>query len=463
MQRVQIAGLVFYQGIAFGAFALAYLIAGRNLNHEEFGIYAIALAIGQLVQAVMDGGAKLSLITTQEVPTRVDEQVVTTILLVVGAILSAVVFLVCFAMPSPTTLAVGGTVLVVGLSYPWLCVPTARLERALRFGDVSRAEAFGMACERLMPFALLWLSLPVAIVLVIGRVLRLVLLIPCAGHSGATRQVNLTRAKKLFSYGFAMQISSVASQLRDNIHVLLVPLLYDVRLSGLYGWCLQLCLLSTQAMSQIAARISVPMLVPGNDPQARWAACLVQIRWLAIAILPIIAVLSVSGAWINEHFFAGAWTSALVLLPWFLGRMIPGIATTALGALVLVQSGPHRLARVNVMWMVMEWVVAGLLLCWSGSGYAWSAALMVWPGLLLLVHASFTRDLGLHVKEVLMAVFIRPALGVGILGALIIAAMLHAGQNDVISCVLAMLTIIVCALLSEHLVRDFIRTRIFHA
>jgi O-antigen/teichoic acid export membrane protein len=209
--------------------------------------------------------------------------------------------------------------------------------------------------------------------------------------------------------GAWIQVGTITAVARDNLHTLLIGPLFGKEWIGYYAWVLQVCLVSSQVFAQISARVSLPLLAQAGNFEERWRRCLYQIRMLTMLTVPMLF-----GVWLvlpilNNHFFQGKWQPALALIPLLFARMIPGMATTPLGPLVMVQRGGAVFGVTNLRWTLVE-VVAAVLFVWTlgPAGLAWSYAFVVWIGLWLLI-AALSRDTGILANDLIRQMVLRPS------------------------------------------------------
>ncbi len=206
-----------------------------------------------------------------------------------------------------------------------------------------------------------------------------------------------------------IQFGTISAVVRDNLHTLLVGPFFGKEWIGYYAWALQICLVSSQVFVQIAARVSLPVLAQANCFEERWQKCLYQVRLLTILTVPVLCGVWLSLPSINHFFLHDKWQPALVLVPLLFLRMIPGVATTPLSPLVMVNRGGSAFARASVLWTVAE--IAGgiiLLLVLGPTGLAWSYAIVVWLGLWIML-SSLQGDTMPLTKQLTREVFERPS------------------------------------------------------
>ncbi len=326
-------------------------------------------------------------------------------------------------------------------------------------------ESVGLALERASPIVFL-LGFHTGIYaftwgLLLGRVFRMILVnlfyrasfhLPSWGH--------VRQAFYLVKEGTWLQVASGAAFVRDNLHVLLVGPLFGSNWVGYYGWGLQLSLIASQVFVQISARVSVPMFAQTATFERRWQNCLYQIRLLAMLTAPILIAVLLVLPGIDDHFFLGKWRPGISILPLLFLRMLPGLATTPLGALLMVERGGKRFATANVLWAALEVAGAALLLHLLGpTGLAWSYATVVWIGLAICL-AFLGHNTARLTADVAWSLLQRPSLIIGSasLGALVLvfaAIGLNQGLHYQIPVAFAA-AVLAAAYLSESYIRKWI-------
>ena len=473
--RRSVVSLFVANSVSFATLGLSYLLYSRLLSPVQFGLYSTALVIGTFGQLILDGGLKNTIIKAPNPPDR-DQQ--GTVVFLMAA--SSVVLVIALALGGQPIgafypaarqdyqfLAAFGALYLI--SYPWLAVPTAFLERGFAYRRVAVIESAGQVLERATP-ALFLLLTPLGmgsflLGLLLGRAFKVAainLAYRAPFHVPTWTQVKDTA--HLITEGGWLQLGTFASQLRDSLHVLIVGPLFGQAWVGYYGWCLQLALITSQTFVQISARVSVPVFAQSEGFETRWRHCLAQIRLLTILTAPMMMAALLVLPTVNAHLFHGKWGPALAILPLILLRMLPGLATTPVGALVMVHRGGRALAAALISWTALE-LVGGIALSLlvGTTGLAWSYAFVVWIGLFVLV-----RALGVHPGRLLAdtakAILGRPSLVIAVLVAgLLIVALTMAGKIAALPYALALapaVAIVGAAYLSERDVRRFLPLRV---
>ena len=417
----QVIGLFLANILTILVVGLSFIAYSKLLSPPEFGLYAVALSAATLLALILDGGLKITIIKLEADLPQEEESSIAILMVLVS--LGLVLTLVAVAQPFLALRAeikhdARFVVIFVGVAllfYPFVTLPTARLERGLKYGHIAWIESLSTVVERGGP-ALFLLFTNAGIYsfvwgLLLSRVLRAAILSsfhPVKLRAGSW--AGLSNSAKHLREGAWIQAGTISSVARDNLHTLLVGPLFGKEWVGYYAWALQICLVSSQIFAQISARVSLPLLAQAGNFEKRWPRCLYQIRMLTMLTVPVLC-----GVWlilptVNSHFFQGKWQPALALVPLLFLRMIPGMATTPLGPLVMVHRGGPTFGVANLVWTLLE-VTGACIFAWAlgPTGLAWSYALVVWIGLWMLM-ASLNRDTANLMKDLTREMVVRPSL-----------------------------------------------------
>lgn len=397
-----------------------YLVYSRILSPANFALYAGALAIAKFGTMVLDGGIKVALI--QEGST-----------LSPGAYRSA--FLACVLLASGCLSLLGtGLGVVIGLgrattdtagflllyatayfaSYPFIVIPLADLERNIRFGAVAWAEGTTFCIEYALP-AVLWIAIRpgmwsfVASVW-LARAVRVTVLMAVTQNRrwlARGQRPAWHDLRRLFGVGIHFQLASAASMFRDNLHLLIIAPLFGKDMAGMYAWAMQICAVTSQVFVQTVSRVAFPVLLAAGSDEDRWKKTMGQIRWLTVLTFPPLLCLQFIAPAANITFFHGKWVPALALLPFIIWRMLPGLATTPVGWLLLAQAGARRFAVENGIWSFAEAIAAGICIAVVGAkGLAVSYSFMAWLGVALFA-ARLRGSRG--IVEIARTLLLRPS------------------------------------------------------
>ncbi|MFA7402926.1 MAG: oligosaccharide flippase family protein [Pelobacteraceae bacterium] len=413
--------LFFSYGLSLLVVGLSYIYYSKKLSVAEFGLYSIALTIGAIGIFLLDGGLKIAIIKGDEQLSPRKQGVLLSWLFAISVVLSLLFLLIRYPLeyfiPSTSDdyLFLSLFAIVYLLSYPFIVIPTAFLERKLNYQRLAWVEATSIALERGLPVILLMRSsmgiYSFVIALVLGRSFRA--LAVCSAHPVRPclpKRMELKDVAPLMVEGGWVQLATGFSLIRDNLHVLLIGPLYGKIWVGYYSWGLQLCMLLSQAFAQVSARISLPRMAQTNEPSHRWEICITQVRLLVILTFPLLPAAMIVLPGINNWLFAGKWEPVFALLPFLFARMVAGMAMTPVGVLVPVQSGGYVFARATILWTLME-IVAALLaiVCFGTRGLAISYSLMAYFGLVIYIKAIGILPAS-RTKELFRIIFFRPAL-----------------------------------------------------
>jgi O-antigen/teichoic acid export membrane protein len=379
--------------IAFLITGLSYFVYSKSLLPSEFGLYSIALAIASFGTLALDGGLKNTIIKSPNNLSKDEEG--TLLFLMVSSSLFLVIMMILLGQPlghyfpdinrDYRFLALFGGIYL--LSYPWMVISTAALERKFEYMKIAWVESIGMVLEKGIA-ALLILYINTGIYsfiwgLLIGRLFRITLI--NSFYKSSFCIPSWTKFKAilyLLAEGSWLQSATAASLIRDNLHIILVGVMFGKAWVGYYSWGLQLCSISSQAFVQISARISIPMFAQAKNFDESWRVCQYQIKLLTLLTGPILVVMLIAVPSINENLLNGKWSAAIGLLPLLIARMFPGLAITPVGAMLMVDKGGRTFAIANITWTVLEFVIGGIFILLIGpTGLAWSYALVVWLGI----------------------------------------------------------------------------------
>jgi O-antigen/teichoic acid export membrane protein len=152
------------------------------------------------------------------------------------------------------------------------------------------------------------------------------------------------------------------------------------------------------------------MFAQAKNFDESWRVSQYQIKLLTLLTGPILVVMLIAVPSINENFLNGKWSAAISLLPLLFARMLPGLAITPVGAMLMVHKGGRIFAMANITWTILEFVIGGIFIILIGpKGLAWSYALVAWLGLwiFLFYMSEITNKL---VHEIGKSLFKRPSI-----------------------------------------------------
>ncbi len=411
--------------VAFLITGLSYVIYSNSLIPSEFGLYSIALAIGSFGTLVLDGGLKNTIIKSKNNLSKEEEgslmflMVISSFLLVFILITTVKIFGNYFPNANQDYKFLASFSGIYLLSYPWLVFSTASLERKLSYTKLSWIESIGMIIEKAFPalfilytnggiYSFIW-------GLIIGRSFRMIYLNCLDKPYFCIPSWNQFKGVLyLLREGAWLQSATGASLIRDNLHIFLVGTMFGKEWVGYYAWGLQLCTISSQAFVQISARISIPMFAQAKDFQEIWRSCLYQMKLLTVLTGPILVVMLIAVPSINENLFHGKWSVAIILLPLLFARMIPGLATTPVGAMLMVYKGGRTFAKAIILWTILEIVIGAIFVVLIGpTGLGISYAIVVWLGLWIFL-ISLGEEINTLATEVCKLLLQRTSLFISI-------------------------------------------------
>jgi O-antigen/teichoic acid export membrane protein len=357
---------------------------------------------------------------------------------------------------------------VILLSYPFMVIPTAALERRFAYSKIGWIESVYFVLEIGSPVLFLWWTkqgmYSFVWGLLLGRVFRVIALnLTCRTHLNIPSWGRVKRVFHLLGEGLWFQLGIGFNQIRDNLHVLLVGPLFGKEWVGYYAWGFQLCLIASQVFVQIASRVSLPMFAQAENFAKRWQACLYQIKLLAILTAPVLVTLPMVLPSLDQHFFQGKWQVAISFIPLLFFRMLAGVALTPLAILLLVERGARSLALLSILFTAVEASGAILLLMLLGpTGLAWSCAITAWIGVYLICY-MLRAESGKLALITLRSLFKRPSLGIslGLVSILLISFTMGSltSFKDFKSLLVMMFMILILSYSMEPQIQSFFRKK----
>ncbi|BAY60716.1 lipopolysaccharide biosynthesis protein WzxC [Calothrix brevissima NIES-22] len=472
--RRGVIGLFASNLITFLVIGLSYIVYSKSLIPAEFGLYSIGLGIATFGNLVLDGGLKNTIIKSPINLNNKEEGSLLFLMIGSSLLVNLIILIIGLIIYNyfPATIQDYNFLALFSsaywLSYPWIAIPTASLERRLDYAKIAGIESFGTIIERSLPaifilvfhtgiYSFIW-------AVVLGRLFRVIgINLFYKPYFCIPSWQEIKAIFYLLSEGGWLQIATCFSLLRDNLHILLVGTMFGKDWVGYYAWGLQICLIASQIFVQISARISIPMFAQASSFEQRWQWCLYQVKLLTIFTAPLLSVILLVIPSINQSLFQDKWTTAITFLPLLFLRMIPGLATTPIGSLLMVHQGGRKFAQATIIWTLVEIIGAALLLSLLGpTGLAWSYSLAVWPGLwiLLIFTGEDSQKLGLEVNRI---IFQRSSLLIaGILSVLLYFShfILEVSLKDSYINLFLLIPIVLISYLSEKDIRKLLRLKI---
>lgn len=367
----------------------AYFAYSKFLSIDEFAVYSVSLVIAKFGILVLDGGLKSvflrrgsSLDEKGLHITYIFSQIFAGVVCVLGVGISYAmiekyndVWFYFFYFSAYV------------LSYPYVFFASVKFEKSLNFRPVALSESLGLAIEYAGPALMIFLTetgMQSFLVCVwAGRGARILIF---NFYSNGIFNFAEPRAsiEVLWSYlkeGFYVQMATLASLIRDNLHVLLIGPLFGKEALGNYAWAMQLCGVTSQVFVQTASRIVLPRLGNLEKKSDRLELVWINLKWLCVLTVPAIVLVVPAADFVNRTLFEFKWFNAIGIVPFIAIRMFAGIATTPFGALYIVSFKGKGYFKANALWTGIELLGAFVLTAFYGEfGLAYSYALCGYAG-----------------------------------------------------------------------------------
>jgi O-antigen/teichoic acid export membrane protein len=422
--RQYVVPLFTANGIAFAAIGVSYVLYSRLLTAQEFGIYSAALAIGTLATLILDGGVKVSIIKHTRDLRKEEESALLGWMLGLGVLLLLAVtagrglIVQHYPFTAHHTDFVAAFAAVYLVTYPWIGLPTAQLERRLAYSRLAWVESIGILLERGTPALFLYFTdaglYSFVWSLALGRLFRVAVLARFHRVSlGVASRKPFREMLALMREGAWYQVGGSTALIRDNLHILIVGPAFGAAWIGYYAWGLQLCMIASQVFVQVSARISLPLTAQAVDFESRWRTVAGQVGVLMAVTAPILAAVLLVVPAADRQLLEAKWLPAEWLLPFLFARMLPGVACAPLGTLMLVERGSRAYAIALGVWTAIETVAAFIAIQVLGAaGLAVAYSVTAWVGMYVLIQ-GLRRDTLRLAASIPLIILKRPGVWLG--------------------------------------------------
>ena len=368
------------------------VVLARTLSIDDYGIFAIAIAIQQAGLALVELGVPASLINRENSPSLHEQRAVTGFVLVAAVSVCALVALVAFVVLPAFN---GGFdairfAFVATLALPilaWRTIPTVLLERRLRYGRVT-----ALYTADTIVFNLAALSGGLA---GLGA-LSLVLAVPAGAFAGMIAAFALQRSSRglawdfgvirpMISFGSQDSIKQGVILARDLVFVSLIATIGGQTAAGFYAMS-QRVLGVPLAFSLALNRVGFPAMARTDEGDVRFHNAARSIAIASAAIGLVLAVCAGAAQPLLDFLFGSRWTPAAdIVVPSAAGFLVMAGAGSIISSL--------RLSLGDAQTPMVSAIVDSAFLCGSA---------------VFLIHWNSTTGVG-------MAIFIGAVAGVLVL------------------------------------------------
>ncbi len=382
--------------VSFASVVFAYFAYSKYLSASEFGTYSIAIALNSFGTLFLETGTRNAIIKSS---TFLETNKVKSALIIL--IFGFSMFLViCFILGKSIVINFYPKIVedyqwiimyisVFWVTSPFIVIPTAYLEKKLKYSHITWVESISVILERACPVFLLTFFenklYAFVFCAIISRFLRVIVLNIAERCLFFIKEIDFRNAFEILKESIWIQISMSSAFIRDNLHILIVGPLFGKEWVGYYAWGMQLAVLSSQIFVQVFSRLSVSISSQLSTFEERWNLVKKQVILLAYITTPaLFATLTLIPS-INLVFFDSKWSRTMIFIPFQFARMIPSISTTPIAALLLVDKDIKVYAKFLWIWTLFE-VISCLAFTLVGNefGLAWSLSIAAWFGVWLL-------------------------------------------------------------------------------
>lgn len=392
------------------------IVLARLLAPETFGLYAIVSFVVGIGAFVADLGIGAALIQRRERLTDADERTAFTL----GVATNGAIFIALAASAPLIVRAYGlaGThatavrvlalsVLVATLSM----VPQARLERRLRFRELSIAELGAQATY-------LGVTLPLAFAgygvwsfvwgTLVSRMVQ-VLVVNAASPWVPTLGIDRGRARGMLAFGLPYQMNGFVNAAKDNFIPTFVAAVAGPASVGYVTWAVGL---ATNALflMPIVGRVTFPAYARlQHDREALRRSIEGSIRWVAATVFPTTLLLAALARQIVEHVYGPKWAPGLASFYLLCIPMLNAAYSTVMVSALYALGRARVVLRLTAIWAAAGWALGVPLTLWLGrDGFAAAMSIVSWLSILTV------REM----NKVCKVSFVRPLLRTLVLAAI---------------------------------------------
>jgi O-antigen/teichoic acid export membrane protein len=370
------------RAVSLGVAAVGGILLARLLGPEVFGLYAVlAFAVG-IASTVGDLGLGAALIQRQALDAETSLPVAFTAQMGLAVFLAVLLFCLApfvpiwFHISKEITRPLRLMAFLIPLSA--LRMPlTVMLERRLAYRPLAVSDSadtlvyYGTAVAAALGGAGIW-SLAVGAVL--GRTVGLATLWRTARRWPAIRW-DLTAFAAMIRFGGMFQATALLNALRDAIVPTFIVAWSGVAAAGFLTWASAVAFLPLHVVS-MAGRVLFPALATlQHDPPAFAEAVQRAVNRVAMILYPVAAILLVGAEAIVRPVYGDQWMPAVPAVRWFAVAAALGGTSTLLVQALYSLGRADVVFRLNLLWMLLLWGLAVLLVPALGFvGFALASA-----------------------------------------------------------------------------------------
>jgi len=384
------------------------ILLARWLAPKTFGLYAIVSFVVGLAGFLSDLGLGASLIQRKERLTERDLRAAFSLsmmlnLAVVGAMLALAGPVVrAYGVEPSNALAVQVLALSILFS-TFTAIPSIRLERALKFKQISIADLAGQ-------FAYLAVALPLAYpywrhpsfaeanaaaavwafvwASVASRGVH-ALVLNVASPWVPRLGFDLRAMRSMLSFGLPYQLNGVVNALKDNFVPTFIAVVAGPKAVGFVIWAVGL---ATNALflMPIVSRVTFPAYARlQHDLDALRGAIEQSIKWVAATVFPATLLLAALGRQIVEHVYGPKWEPGLTSFYLLCIPMLNAAYSTVMVSALYGLGRARVVLRLTMIWALAGWALGvPLTLLVGADGFALAMSLVSWLSILAVLELN---------------------------------------------------------------------------
>jgi O-antigen/teichoic acid export membrane protein len=371
------------------------VLLARWLAPTTFGLYAIVSFIIGTAGFLSDLGVGASLVQRKERLRERDLRTAFSLTLTLNVMVVAIVMAIAgplvraYDLAPSNVLAIRALALTILIS-SFTAIPAIRLERALRFRELSvadlagqlayvavavplafrfRAPSFAEAHAQSAVWCFVWGSIA-------SRCVHAILInvtSPWRPRLG----MNAGQMRQMLSFGLPFQLNTFVNVLKDNFIPTFIAFAAGARAVGYVTWAVGL-VANALFLMPLVSRVSFPAFSRlQHDPPALKDAIERSIRWVAATVFPATLFLAALARQIVEHVYGPKWQAGLVSFYFLCVPILASAYSTVMVSALYALGRARTVLKLTTIWAIVGWALAVPAVLWFGyHGFALAMALV---------------------------------------------------------------------------------------
>ncbi|HEX9774474.1 MAG TPA: oligosaccharide flippase family protein [Actinomycetota bacterium] len=410
------------------------ILLARWLAPETFGFYAIVSFIVGMAGFLSDLGLGASLVQRKEALQEKDLRTAFSLSFLLNVVVVGTLLAVAGPLIHAYDIDAGNVAAVQVLAATilfstFVAVPAIRLERQLRFKELSIADVAGS-------LAYVFVAIPLAFqfkdphvaqegaasavwvfvwATVASRVVYTIVL-NLMSRWRPRFGLDVRAMRSMMSFGLPYQANGLVNALKDNFIPTFIAFALTAQSVGYVTWAVGL---ATNALFllPIVSKVTFPAYARlQHDREALADAIEKSIKWVAATVFPATLFLAALARQIVEHVYGPKWFPGLTSFYLFCIPMLNAAYSTVAISALYGLGRAKTVLRLTMIWAAVGWALAVPLTLWIGmNGFAVAMSLV--SCLSILAVSALRREIKIRILAPLVRILIIAAIPAALIGA----------------------------------------------